>query len=189
MQNDTPSKYQEISEQLTAIKANDEGALKAFYQQNFPKIRQYVIANHGSEDEAKDIYQEAFLAMWRNIQLDKFRAEGKDSLTGYLYRIAKNKWLDYLRSAQFKITGAMPADLEDVAEEPTSKEDLQYIEAVKEKVKQLGDKCREVLRLFYYEKQSLKKIAEVFNWTEATAKNNKYRCIEQLRNLITRKAD
>jgi len=160
--------------------------LKTFYVNNYPKIRHYVINNQGSEDEAKDVYQEAFLAVWRNIQLDKFRPEGEDSLAGYLFRIGKNKWLDHLRSNEFKKVVPMPLGQPDMPAEPTT-DDAHYIEAVKGQMKQLGDKCREVLQMFYYKKQPMREIAAAFNWTEATAKNNKYRCLEQLRNLINRK--
>jgi DNA-directed RNA polymerase specialized sigma24 family protein len=44
-----------------------------------------------------------------------------------------------------------------------------------------------VLTLYYFMKQSMSKIAAVFSWTEATAKNNKYRCLQRLRNMVVGK--
>ncbi len=49
---------------------------------------------------------------------------------------------------------------------------------------QLGERCQEILRRFYYEKQSMKEIAEVFQLTEASAKNEKYRCMQRLNKLF-----
>ena len=169
---------------FNAIKANDEGALKSLYNGNYFKIEKYVLNNNGTIEDAKDIYQETFLAVWRNIQLDKFNPESENALEGYLFRIAKNKWLDHLRSGHYRKVTRMN-DAEDILKEDIMpEEDVAYIAEVKNKFKILGENCREVLTRFYYKKESMRTIAEKFNWTEATAKNNKYRCLQKLRELL-----
>ena len=45
----------------------------------------------------------------------------------------------------------------------------------------LGESCKKLLKLFYYQKASLKEIAASLNLTEKTAKNTKYRCMKSLR--------
>lgn len=167
-----------------AIKANDEAVLKSLYENNYFKIEKYVLNNSGSIEQAKDIYQEAFIAVWRNIQLDKFYPENENALTGYLYQIARNKWLDYLRSSHFKKHTPLTKLENRLAEDIDNEEDNSYIASVKSKFEQLGENCREVLTRFYYKKQSMKIIAEKFDWTEATARNNKYRCLQRLRELM-----
>ena len=167
-----------------AIKANDEGALKSLYQDNYLKIEMYILNNNGTIADAKDIYQEAFIAVWRNIQLDKFYPENEHALAAYLYRIAKNKWLDHLRSAHFKKVTRINEDTDHLPEDVLPEEDVRYLNELKSKFKHLGENCREILKRFYYEKESMRVIAENFNWTEATAKNNKYRCLQRLRELI-----
>ncbi len=158
--------------------------LKSLYENNYFKIEKYVLNNSGSIEQAKDIYQEAFIAVWRNIQLDKFYPENESALTGYLYQIARNKWLDYLRSNHHKKHTTLTNLENRLAEEITLIEDNDYIADVKNQFEQLGENCREVLTRFYYKKQSMKIIAEKFDWTEATARNNKYRCLQRLRDLI-----
>ena len=77
--------YKEDTDDLTcfkAIKANDEAALKNLYKDNYYKIEMYVLNNNGTSEDAKDIYQEAFIAVWRNIQLDKFYPENENALSG-----------------------------------------------------------------------------------------------------------
>lgn len=54
--------------------------------------------------QAKDIYQEAFLAVWQNIKKGAFQPRNESALQGYLFQIAKNKWTDELRSARYKKT-------------------------------------------------------------------------------------
>ena len=174
-------------EQIIAIKANDAIALKMLYQDNFYKVEKYVLNNNGSVDQAKDIYQEAFIAVWRNIQLDKFIPENENALSGYLYKVAKNKWLDHLRSAHYKKMTAINENIAEVADDIIPEKEEKYIEDVKKQFKLLGKNCQDVLTRFYYEKESMKEIAEQYQWTEATARNNKYRCLQKLRDLIKNK--
>ncbi|HRO71719.1 MAG TPA: sigma factor, partial [Chitinophagaceae bacterium] len=69
---------------IPAIKANDEQVLRQLYTGAYPPVARYVQKNSGTEDDAKDIYQEAFLAAWRNIQLDKFQATDASVLPAYI---------------------------------------------------------------------------------------------------------
>jgi RNA polymerase sigma factor (sigma-70 family) len=188
MQQDKFKEHTRGFEQLNAIKANDEKVLQHFYQANYPKIEKYVLSNQGSEEQAKDIFQDAFIVVWRNIQLDKFSPENETSLSGYLFQVGKNKWLDQLRSGHHrKVVPIDLVNLEFKQEEILSGEEQEYINTVKHYFKNLGDTCREVLIKFYYHNAPLKQIASDFNWTEPTTRNNKYRCLQQLKELIKNK--
>lgn len=175
-------------DRITAIKENDEGVLKLFYQANYPKVESYVLSNNGTADEAKDIYQEAFIAVWRNIKLDRFSPQSSTSLEGYLYQVAKNKWLDYLRTIKKRKLVSLTdetGELNEMEDQLLSSEwEQQQLNSIQMNLKMLGNTCREVLNLFYYQKQSIEKISIKMNWTNATAKNNKYRCLQSLRELL-----
>jgi DNA-directed RNA polymerase specialized sigma24 family protein len=49
---------------LDRIKKGDEAALDFLYKKNYKMMVNMIIKNNGTEDEAKDIYQEALLAFW-----------------------------------------------------------------------------------------------------------------------------
>lgn len=184
MQQKTFKEHMNEFAQLTAIKASDETVLKSLYVNNYYKTEKYILDNNGSVDQAKDIYQEAFIVVWRNIQLDKFNPENESALVGYLYQVARNKWINYLNSSHFKKNTKL-TDLEyRLPEEVADEEDNSFIANVKKQFEVLGENCRELLTRFYYQNESMKTIAGIFNWTEATARNNKYRCLQQLRELI-----
>lgn len=169
---------------IEAICQNDENALKWVYQENFPKVKQMVLTNSGNGEQAKDIYQEAFLCFWTNIKNGKFRPENGSALSGYLYQISKNKWLDTLRSQAYKRTVLRENVPEKIEEESVDNEAvLVQIEGAFAK---LGENCRELLTRFYYKKESLSSLADYFGWTEATTKNSKYRCMEKLRGSLTK---
>ncbi len=162
--------------------------MNAVYVQHFDKIKFFVLQNNGSEDDAKDVYQDAFVTVWRNIQLDKFKPQNETSLGGYIYQIAKYKWIDQLRSVKYKKTIPLAeANIAFIEEETLADDDVEYIEAVKANYRQLGDQCKKLLNLFYFEKESMREIAVHFSWTEASAKNNKYRCLQKLREMTNTK--
>lgn len=164
--------------QLSAIRANDEKVLKLLYRENYPQVEKYVLANNGTAEEAKDIFQEAFIATWRNIQLGKF-TEG--SLEAYLFRIAKNKWIDYLRINKRMHKVPLTDEIPETNETAVTEE---LLKKIKENFRLLGDLCRDVLERFYFYRQSMQTIAGALKWTEATARNNKYRCLQQLRKSV-----
>lgn len=185
MSSDTSLNYRD---QVGAIRQNDERALRDLYQSNYPKVERYVLENSGTTDEAKDIYQEAFISLWRNIQLDRFQPQHEASVDAYLFQIAKNKWLDHLRSVKKKHTVHLTDNFDQIEEiEEPGVNEQQQLKNIKKHFRQLGTICKEVLGQFYFYRQSMRTIAEKQNWTEATARNNKYRCLQQLRKLINAK--
>ena len=42
--------------------------MQQLYVENFDRVKQFVLRNNGTLDDAKDIYQEAYLSVWRNIR-------------------------------------------------------------------------------------------------------------------------
>jgi RNA polymerase sigma factor (sigma-70 family) len=167
-------------EKLTeSIRLNDEKVLKWIYQKNFQKVKQLVLSNSGTEEQAKDLYQDAFLIFWTNIKTGKFQPENESALFGYLYQIAKNKWLDTVRSSAFKKT-VYPEVLPDKIEEEQEDKESYFLQ-IEDAFARLGESCKELLTRFYFQKESLGALSAHFGWTEATTKNNKYRCMERLR--------
>ena len=171
-------------QQLHAIKNNSEPHLQQLYSANFKVVEKYVLQNSGTSEEAKDVFQEAFIAVWRNIQLDKFTPQTENSLNAYIFQVSKNKWISQLRLSTNKQTVALSEEDNAVETGDIDVEDRDQLNALAENFIKLGYNCREILKRFYYKKETLRDIAAFFNWTEATARNNKYRCIEKLRNLL-----
>jgi RNA polymerase sigma factor (sigma-70 family) len=167
---------------MERICQNDESVIKWIYQKNFMKVQQMVLSNSGNKEQAKDLYQEAFLTFWTSIKTGKFHPENNSALGGYLYQIAKNKWLDTVRSVAFKRT-VFPEVLPEIIEEDQESKEGYFVQ-VESAFAELGGKCKELLTRFYYQKESLSALSAHFGWTEASTKNNKYRCMEKLRNSI-----
>lgn len=173
---------------IDAIKSNNNEILKQLYVNNFKKVEYFILKNSGSQSEAKDIYQEAFISMWNNVKNDSFSPQNDSALQGYLYQIAKNKWLDVIRSKRFKTTQSLTSKpnlhikQDDVDVHIDNDHDTKLITAMKA-FKDLGQPCKDLLNTFYFEKKSLRDIASELNIRESSVRNKKYRCMEKLRNI------
>jgi RNA polymerase sigma-70 factor (ECF subfamily) len=74
--------------------ADKEAAFKKIYEANSKKIYHLCYGYTGDDDAASDLLQETFLKVWQN--LEKFRNQAM--ISTWIYRIAVNTCLTYLRS-------------------------------------------------------------------------------------------
>ena len=175
---------------VKAIKSNDSKALKTLYTSNYYKVEHMVLKNSGSKDHAKDIYQEAFITVWKNVKNDSFVPHNETALQGYLYQIAKNKWLDMVNSSRFKKTTVLENEysFHDKTNQENEMEEQavfsQKLEKTMNLFKMMGQPCKQLLTSFYFDKKSLRIIASELQIEESTARNNKYRCMEKLRKMV-----
>ncbi len=187
-----PSVIDEADE-LSVIRRAQEGDRSAFdtlvrlYDKNVLRLALQVV---GSPEEARDLYQEAFLKVYRSIR--NFRLEAKFST--WLYRVVMNVCLDHLRRQKTRKEVAAPAP-EDGAtdllqtlpdERPTldperaahSKEINRRIQVALER---LNPRERMVFELKHYQGLKLRAIGEICNTSEQTVKNCLFRATQKLR--------
>lgn len=171
---------------LDAIKSNNSIALKELYIANYPKVEALVLKNSGTVAHAKDIYQEAFITVWQHVKTDKFVPQNDTALQGYLYRIAKNKWIDVLRSKAFKNSKLLNIEaLKVIKNDDIENDDFEdkKLKITMDAFKNLGEPCKSLLRQFYFDKKSMQDIANKLKLDPASTRNKKYRCVKKLREL------
>lgn len=166
--------------------AQTKVAFEHLYKQVYPAVRQQIRAFGGNEDDARDVFQEGVLALWKNVQAGKFELRADAKLSTYLVEICKRRWIDQKKKASSRYEQT-PEQLPDQADGPNPLEnwiDREEQDAFREKFRQLGERCRDMLTRFYYEKQPLREIAAVFGIGDSTAKNEKYRCMQRLKQIF-----
>ena len=172
---------------IEAITKNDQQVLKFLYQSNYGKVERFILNNSGSSHEAKDIFQEAFLAVYQNVKANKFVPINETALQGYLFTIAKNKWRDHLRTAKFKKTNRISEGLNaslTINDNHLEADEFQLkLDIAMDAFKKLGEECKALLTLFYFHKKTMREIACDQNLTEASARNKKYRCLQHLKTI------
>jgi RNA polymerase sigma factor (sigma-70 family) len=179
----TEGKIPEISDKMTRLFVkHDRVTLKEIYAKHYPAVENYIQQNSGNREDAKDIFQEAITAAWLNTREGKFTPQDESALGGYIFRIAKYKWLDKVRSKAHRSTVRM-AEVDDRVEESEINERDEKLAQLRKIYGQLGERCQSILNKFYYSKMSLDQIGEEMGFDAATVKTQKYRCMKKLRTL------
>ena len=96
--------------------ADKEAAFKKIYEGNSKKIYHLCLGYTGDDDAANDLLQETFLKVWQN--LDKFRNQAM--ISTWIYRIAVNTCLTYLRSEKRQAKDELTPLLADTKKEELS---------------------------------------------------------------------
>lgn len=159
--------------------ANRPGTVRMLYAKHYPTVRQYILENNGRVADAEDMFQEAFMVLWLKVRSGGF--EGSDP-GGFLFQVAKNKWLDVVRSPAKRRMGMLGENhLRLVDERPVLDPVEERIGRLRQVYGLLDAKCRQVLDQFYYERKSLAMIAEAMGVEEESIRTIKYRCMMKLR--------
>ena len=149
----------------------------------------------GSESDAQDIYQEAFLKAYKNLGSFRFEC----SFYTWIYRIVTNLCLDHLRKKTVRKEDAPVAVdrsgeeyslLEQVADGRAGanpERDLMRRELGKKigaALERLTPRERMVFELKHYHGLRLRTVGEMLNTTEETAKNTLFRATQKLRSAL-----
>lgn len=166
-------------------------AIAQLYEQHYGLLENLVLQNSGTEDDAADIIQESMLVLVQMITSEKFR--GDSSIKSILYSIAKNKWISEIRKrkstqSRHESYDSMDDKISpDVSEAITKQENLNYVMSLFGK---LGDVCRKILQLYYYEELAMKEICEQLEFSsEQVLRNKKYKCLKSLTDSVKASAE
>jgi RNA polymerase sigma factor (sigma-70 family) len=154
-------------------------AMKSLYTY-LPVVKKFVLKNNGTRQEAEDIFQEGLVIFCNKIQKPDFLLTC--SINTYVYSVCKLLWLDELKKKNKTIKNDfIELTDENLVDEINSDiADDESMKQAQEAVMKLGEKCKEILELFYFKKLSMKEIANKLGFaSEKGAKNQKYRCIEK----------
>jgi RNA polymerase sigma factor (sigma-70 family) len=150
----------------------------------FPKMRRLVRQKGGNSNDAQDVFQEAIVIFCRKAADPAFQLTS--SIGTYLYSVCRHVWKDMQRKQKRQV---LLDDMTDVGNElaETVQEHLEreekygYLDRV---LQQIDERCRQIFRLYYFEKQSMLQIAQQVGFSgEESAKTQKYKCVEQARKL------
>jgi len=173
---------QKIIELIRSHK-NDQ-ALLALYK-NFPAVKKMIRSKGGNGADAEDIFQEALIILCRKIKDSGFILTAR--LSTWLFSVCRFLWKDELKKRKNHTVLDFETGL-DAAEEQQLKdrtEEDARIKLAEKVINELGERCREVLLLFYNGGLKLKDIATKMGYSsENTAKNQKYKCLEAAKNRL-----
>ena len=153
----------ELVEMLREPRTRREGfavLVKQYSEKLYWKVRRIVL----SHEDANDVLQNVFIKVWSNLQ----NFQGKSSLSTWLYRIAINESLDFLRKQ--KLADKVSAD-EDVSVASRLMSDEYFdgdeVQArLQEAVARLPEVQRTVFNFKYFEEMKFSEIIQILNTSE-----------------------
>ncbi len=170
------------AEILQRIERGDERALDYLYRRHYRMMVRYIIKNNGTEEEAKDVYQDALIVFWEKVRQGQFTLTAK--ISTYLYSVCKNLWHKELER-KARHSGDMREDSDDSYQHLEKQERMT---AIRSCITALGDTCQKVLMYYYFDRLSMQDIAEKLGFANAdTAKSKKYKCKQELDKLVKSK--
>ena len=181
-------------DEAALIRAAQDGDHAAFeqlvraYDQSVLRLAMNLLR---SPEDARDIYQETFLRVFRSLRSFRFDC----SFHTWLYRIATNLCLDQLRKRKVRKeeppvlhTAEGPLDRMDAMPEERVDGDPQrhlFSGQVRKRVAEMLDELtpreRMVFELKHYQGLRLRRIGEILGTTEEAAKNCLYRATQKMR--------
>lgn len=168
---------------LQGLRRGDAKTVRHLYDKYHAAIVHLVETNHGTAEDAEDIFQEALAVIFEKSKQPDFTIE-RAFLT-YLYTVARNLWLNRLRKRSGKEVTSDDKMLLMVADETEQAwEHSEEYYLYQQMFLKLGKDCQQVLQLFLA-KVSMESIAKKMGYGSVSyAKKRKFLCKEALVKLI-----
>lgn len=173
--------------EVIRLLASSEGRQKVFpmivdqYSQSlYWKIRSIVLTH----EDTDDVLQNTFLKAWKSLPT----FQGKAKLSTWLYRIAINESLDFLRHQKTAVLSSADADLS-VANRLLADDyfDGDKSQAVlQEAIATLPDVQRTVFTLRYYDEMKYSEISEILGTSEGSLKASYHIAVQKITDYVKR---
>ena len=147
------------------------------------------------EDDAKDLYQEVFIRVYRGLKNFRFQSE----FSTWLFRITTNVCLTYKSRSKHHLKVSIDGDSDSDENEYAVKEEMVYDGASPEEIssgsdlsdivnsalESLSPKQKMAFILKHYEGYKIREIAEMMNCKEGTVKKYLFDAIKNLRKILS----
>lgn len=171
------------SELVLRLKADDPSSLKEMYAIYWEEIFVYVLKVMKDKEEAQDIVQELFIAVWNRRK----ELEIQQTLRGYLFTSARYMTLRYIQNSNRRnsfiqsFSGSLPQAADADISLEVKELDKQIETCLNE---EMPERMRLIFRLSREEQLSYKEIAARLDISEETVRKQIYNALKILRSRI-----
>ncbi|MCB9189991.1 MAG: sigma-70 family RNA polymerase sigma factor [Flavobacteriales bacterium] len=163
-------------------KGNNEKPIKKLYKE-FPKVKALILKEGGSAETAQEIFNDSLVILIEKVRQPEFQLTSQ--LTTFLYGInrflLKNELRKQNKHVELEWRDTLILTDQDLGYDEEKEAKLNTMEKI---LNMISEKCKELLRLFYFQKMSMTEIAEKLNFSSLnSAKTQKYKCIERASQL------
>jgi RNA polymerase sigma-70 factor (ECF subfamily) len=158
-------------------------AIRELYDGYADSVRRYCYVRLGDIEAAQDCVQEVFVCIWKGVKTFEYR--GDLSFTAWLYTIANNVLVSYIRKRkradQVSLTPEL--NLTDPKSHDTARTICDRL-ALREAISQLTAEQQQVITLKFFVGLSNLEIAAAVDRTEGAVKALQHRAINRLQQML-----
>ncbi|MBU1486635.1 sigma-70 family RNA polymerase sigma factor [bacterium] len=165
---------------------NNPLALEIIYDEIGERLYKYILSILCSEEKAEEVMQDLFVT----IAKKHYHLARAKNLTGYIFAMARNQTMDFLRSR--RVRNERLEDYENILfreDESGNKLNDEDLKEVLQALQVLPLKQREVISMKIFQQMSFKEIARTLNISSNTAASRYRYGLEKLRRALKRFKD
>jgi RNA polymerase sigma-70 factor (ECF subfamily) len=168
------------------LRKRDPEACRELIRRHHPLVFGHLMRLGATASLAEDLTQETYAKAWRKI--DTLRKA--PSLRSWLLTIARNEFLQYVRSRKPETTGldSMPEQVDRQPLPDSVATTTERGQRLREALRRLDPLLRETVALHYFQDLTLRELSEVLAVPPGTVKSRLNRALESLRNLLEQEA-
>ena len=185
----TASEITSDAELVNEFRQGRETSFDAIVRRYQDRIFRFLVHMVGDGDEAADLAQETFVKAYKSLH----RFRGRSSLYTWLYRIALNTSLNYMRKKKLRNRWTLGFDVEtstenralhhrDPESELVMKQQLAVVQAA---IKDLPPRQRSIFVMRHFDDLSHGAIAEVVGTSEGAVRAGYFHAVRKLRSALT----
>jgi RNA polymerase sigma-70 factor (ECF subfamily) len=166
---------------MLKVRDGEVGKLGLLFERHHGSLYNYFVRLTNRRDASEDLVQEVFLRVLKY----RHTYRGESQFTVWMYRIARNAWVDYFKKARREVPFNEEAE-EPISEDPNpgeNLEDQQKIAHLRSALARLSPDKREVLVLSRYQDMKYEEIAGLLGCAVGTVKARVHRAIKDLRDI------
>lgn len=164
------------------LRQGDKATLEAVYTRYKGAFMAYFKKRGAGHIDLEDVYQDCIIAMYQNFVLNQLHLK-ESGLKTYLIGIGKRKMAGLFKGPTLKVLEdpeKMVQEIETDFSKPTKEQEL-----LAKGYNNLGEKCRQMLQLYYYRGLTDKEIVANTNYKDVnTIKSYRSRCLKKLKELV-----
>lgn len=177
-------------EDLELVKSVLNGNINSFNEIIYryeSSIYRFILAMVKEPEEAKDITQDVFITLYNKL----YTYRGKSKLSSWIYQIARNKSIDYIRRNKRIIKLSIEEAFDISSKEPMPEQQFEFKETKEELenfIKCLDDITRQIIILKgLNEDMKFSDIADILNVNVSTVKTKYYRLWDKYNKYLDEK--
>jgi len=131
--------------------------------------------------DVEDVFQEAVISLMTNVKTGKFRSDSK--VKTYFMSILKFKAYGSSRAKnKLKLTSIEDQDFAELDNDKSNYDDSQILK-IRKALAIADEKCRALLKGYYFDNEDLKTLSEKLNLSYSFVRQKKIRCLKSLRKV------